>query len=320
MRTAYAHHLNGLYGGRVTAAQVHITSGCNQAFAATMMTLIAPGEKVLLLSPYYFNHQSTLAMLGIDTVSVACHAANGFIPRLTDMAAALQSNVRAIVLITPNNPTGAVYPPALLQDIYALCRERGLWLIVDETYRDFLPASSVAGPPHTLLRQPAWEDNLIALYSFSKSFCIPGHRLGALTASETVVSQVAKVMDNLQICAARAPQVAVAAGLGDLVEWRESNRREICQRADTFRLTLEAAPAWCVDSLGAYFAYVKHPFTDQGSEQVARRLAMEAGVLTVPGAYFGADQQQHLRMAFANADSATIALLAARLNTLAQTR
>jgi aspartate/methionine/tyrosine aminotransferase len=124
-------------------------------------------------------------------------------------------------------------------------------------------------------------------------------------------------MDNLQICAARAPQAAVAAGLGDLVEWRESNRREMSKRADTFGSTLDAAPAWCVDSLGAYFAYVKHPFAGQGSEHVARRLAIEAGVLTVPGMYFGENQQQHLRMAFANADSATIGLLAARLNTLA---
>lgn len=317
MRAAYAHHLNRAYSAGVTAAQVHITSGCNQAFAATMMALIAPGEKVLLLSPYYFNHQSTLAMLGIGSVSVACHASDGFIPRLADMVASLEPDVRAIVLITPNNPTGAIYPPELLQDIYALSRERGLWLIVDETYRDFLPRSSVASAPHALLRQPGWEDCLIALYSFSKSFCIPGHRLGAITASESVVSQVAKVMDNLQICAARAPQAAVAVGLGDLVEWRESNRCEISKRADTFRLTLDAAPAWRVDSLGAYFAYVKHPFADQGSEQVARRLAIEAGVLTVPGAYFGENQERHLRMAFANADCATIGLLAARLKMLA---
>ena len=317
MRAAYAQHLNGIYGGAVSAAHVHITSGCNQAFAAAVMALVGPGESVLLLSPFYFNHQTTLEMLGIGTVTVDCHAARGFVPELDDIAAALGPQVRAVVLITPNNPTGAIYPPELIADIHALCRERGLWLLVDETYRDFMPLSAMDSAPHSLFRHAAWQDNLVALYSFSKSFCIPGHRLGALTASETVVAQVAKVMDNLQICAARAPQAAVTTGLVDLVDWRASNRREISSRADTFRQTLGAVPGWRLDALGAYFAYVKHPFAGQGSEHVAQRLATQTGVLTVPGVYFGENQQQHLRMAFANADSATIRQLSARLQALA---
>jgi aspartate/methionine/tyrosine aminotransferase len=191
MRAAYAQHLNGMYGGKVHAGQVHVTSGCNQAFAAAVMALIGPGESVLLLNPFYFNHQTTLAMLGISTVTVDCHAARGFVPKLADIAAALNPGVRAVVLITPNNPTGAVYPPALLHDVQALCRERGLWLLVDETYRDFLPSSSIPVAPHGLFKEASWHDNLVALYSFSKSFCIPGHRLGALTASEAVVALVA---------------------------------------------------------------------------------------------------------------------------------
>jgi len=315
LRAAYAQHLNETYGGHVGAREVHITSGCNQAFAAAVMALIGPGESVLLLSPFYFNHQTTLAMLGVGCVTVECDAARGFVPKVADIAAALDPAVRAVVLISPNNPTGAVYPPELLQAIHALCCERGLWLLVDETYREFLPCSWTEAP-HGLFSQTGWQTNFVALYSFSKSFCIPGHRLGALTASEVVVAQVAKVMDNLQICAARAPQAAVAKGLTDLVEWREGNRREISSRADTFRQTMASAPAWRLDALGAYFAYVKHPFSGQGSDQVAHRLATQAGVLTVPGVYFGANQQQHLRMAFANADSATIKQLSARLNRL----
>lgn len=316
LRQVYARHLVATYGGTIAAAQVHITSGCNQAFAAAVMALVGPGESVLLLSPFYFNHQTTLAMLGVGTVTVDCHAARGFVPLLADIEAALNPTLRAVVLITPNNPTGAIYPPELLRAVHALCQARGLWLLLDETYRDFLPASAAGAPPHGLFREPHWQDNLVALYSFSKSFCIPGHRLGAMTASEAVVTQVAKVMDNLQICAGRAPQAAVASTLEQLAHWRAANRNEIDARAAAFRSTLAAAPAWRVDALGAYFAYVHHPFAGQGSEQVARRLATEAGVLTVPGVYFGQNQQQHLRMAFANADVATIRQLDARLNAM----
>ncbi|MGZ5713517.1 MAG: aminotransferase [Caldimonas sp.] len=314
LRSAYARDLNALYAGDVDAGDVHVTAGCNQAFAAAVLALIGPGERVALLSPFYFNHQTTLAMLGVGRVGIDCHAAHGFIPRVEDIERALEPKVRALVLITPNNPTGAVYPPQLLRDIFDLCRRRGLWLMIDETYRDFLPrVSTSAAAPHRLFADAGWRDNLVALYSFSKSFCIPGHRLGAITASPSVVAQVAKVMDNLQICAPRPPQVAVARGLADLNEWREANRIEIGQRAQRFRETLAAVPSWQVDAIGAYFAYVRHPFVELDSEQAARRLATEAGVLTVPGSFFGEGQQRHLRMAFANADAATIGRLGERL-------
>jgi aspartate/methionine/tyrosine aminotransferase len=316
LRSAYARDLNALYGGDVDAADVHVTAGCNQAFAAAVLALIGPGEAVALLSPFYFNHQTTLAMLGVGCVSIDCHAAQGFMPELADIERALAPAVRALVLVTPNNPTGAVYPPPLLRDIFELCRRRGVWLIIDETYRDFLPATPTLAAPHGLFGDTAWRDNLVALYSFSKSFCIPGHRLGALTASAQVVAQVAKVMDNLQICAPRAAQLALARGMGELTAWRDANRVEITRRAQSFRDALGSVPGWRLDAMGAYFAYVRHPFAELDSEPVARRLATEAGVLTVPGSYFGQGQQRHLRMAFANADSATIGQLSARLKAL----
>jgi aspartate/methionine/tyrosine aminotransferase len=316
LRSAYASELNALYGGDVDAGNVHITAGCNQAFAAAVLALIGPGQQVALLSPFYFNHQTTLAMLGVGCVCIDCRAEQGFLPDPADIERALVPTVRALVLITPNNPTGAVYPPQLLQGIFDLCHRRGLWLLLDETYRDFIPAGPGSAPPHRLFADGAWRSNLVALYSFSKSFCIPGHRVGALAAGRSVVAQVAKVMDNLQICAPRAPQVAVARGLRDLTSWREANRAEIGNRAQTFRATLALLPGWRLDAVGAYFAYVRHPFADLDSEQVARRLATEAGVLTLPGSFFGQNQQRHLRMAFANADSATIGQLSARLQVL----
>lgn len=316
LRAAYARHLEQVYGAAVAVANVHISAGCNQAFAAAVMALVGPGESVLLPSPFYFNHQTTLAMLGASSVTVDCHAALGFVPRLEDIAAALNPAVRAVVLVTPNNPTGAVYPPELLRDILALCRARGLWLLLDETYRDFLPAASGDAAPHGLFQGAAWQDNLVALYSFSKSFCMAGHRLGAVTAGAPVVAQIAKVMDNLQICAPRAPQAAVAATLVELADWRAANRHEMARRAVAFRAALAEAPGWRLDAVGAYFAYVHHPFSGQGSEHVARRLASQAGVLAVPGVFFGGNQHQHLRMAFANAGLDVLRGLGERLRSL----
>lgn len=315
LRKAYAQHLSESYAQSLFAGNVHVTAGCNQAFICAAMAIAGAGDAVLMTDPYYFNQETTLAMLGIKTRFAACDAANGFLPDVATIAAAITQDVRALALVSPNNPTGAVYPPVLLAEIYDLCVARGIWLILDETYRDFLPVG--AGRPHDLFGRAGWESTLISLYSFSKSFCIPGHRLGAITAGADVVEQVAKIMDNLQICPPRSAQAAVATALPILADWREGNRLEIARRVDALLSTMAGAPAWKVGAVGAYFAFIGHPFDGVPSARVAEKLAKEAGILCLPGSYFGAGQEGYLRFAFANADTQTIALLGERLNRFA---
>ncbi len=315
LRKAYAAHLSETYGIPLETGNVHVTSGCNQAFICAAMAIAGAGDAVLMSDPYYFNQETTLAMLGIRTRFAPCDPANGFLPDIDALAAAITPDVRAVALVSPNNPTGAVYPPELLAAIYDLCAARGIWLILDETYRDFLPAG--AGRPHELFSRKGWEDTLIGLYSFSKSFCIPGHRLGAITAGAAVVEQVAKIMDNLQICPPRSAQAAVATALPLLADWREENRREIARRVDALRATMAGVPAWRVGAVGAYFAFIGHPFDGVSSARVAEKLAKEAGILCLPGSYFGARQEGYLRFAFANADVETISLLKDRLQRFA---
>jgi aspartate/methionine/tyrosine aminotransferase len=275
------------------------------------MAVASSGDTVLMTEPFYFNHQTTLAMMGIRTGTVPCDAQKGFLPQLSDIEAAIVPGVRALALVSPNNPTGAIYPPALLDAIFKLCQEKGIWLILDETYRDFLPEAGEA--PHGLFAQDGWQASLISLYSFSKSFCIPGHRLGAITAGVETVSQIAKIMDNLQICPPRSAQAAVAQAIPLLVDWREENRQEIGRRAQALKTVMRGLNDWKLDAIGAYFAFVRHPFPGTGSAEVAEQLAKRAGVTCIPGAYFGDAQQHYLRFAFANADVATIALLEERL-------
>lgn len=311
LREAYATHLSEIYDAKIVARNIHITSGCNQAFVCAAMAIAASGDTVLMTDPFYFNHETTLSMLGIKTRTIVCDSADGFVPAVEAVALAITPDVRALALVTPNNPTGAIYPPERLQAIFELCREKGIWLILDETYRDFLPEEY--GAPHDLFTKENWQDNLIQLYSFSKSFCIPGHRLGALTAGETVVEEVAKIMDNLQICPPRAAQGAVARALPALAEWRAGNRLEIEVRAKALREVMTGLNGWKLEAVGAYFAFIRHPFAGRTSTDVAEQLAKRAGILAIPGEYFGAGQTSFLRFAFANADAATIKQLRGRL-------
>jgi aspartate/methionine/tyrosine aminotransferase len=276
------------------------------------MAIAKSGDTVALTNPFYFNQDTTLAMLGINRILIECAPEAGFLPKIADVEKVLKTGVKAIAIVTPNNPTGAVYPAALLHEIFLACRKHGAWLILDETYRDFLPLEK--SQPHALMNIAGWEDTLIMLYSFSKSFCIPGHRLGAITAGAQAVAEIAKIMDNLQICAARAPQAAVAKAIPALVDWRNGNRVEIASRADALRTVMAKIEGWELVSVGAYFAFIRHPFAGISSAAVAERLAKEAGVVCLPGVYFGAGQEDHLRFAFANADAETIAKLEARLS------
>ncbi|MGL4489782.1 MAG: aminotransferase [Rhizobiaceae bacterium] len=309
LRQAYAEECSRVYGAEIHADMIHITSGCNQAFVCAAMAVAGHGKSVLMSNPGYFNHETTLAMLGIKVDRFDCDAAHGFLPTVAAIDVAITPDTRAIALVSPNNPTGAVYPSTLLIDILKLCQAKNIWLILDETYRDFLQADEV----HSLYNEPGWQENLIGLYSFSKGYCIPGHRLGAITASPLVIAEIAKIMDNLQICAPRAPQAAIAEAIPALRGWREANRAEIQTRAQTLKATMARLQKWQVAACGAYFAFIRHPFEGVTSSEAAKRLALEAGVLTIPGSYFGNGLENYLRFAFANADSERIEELYGRL-------
>ncbi len=298
LRDVLATELTSLYRGKVGADEIAITSGCNQAFVLVAMALAKAGDNILLPSPWYFNHQMTLNMLGVEPRALPARAENHFIPDPKEAEALIDASTRAIVLVTPNNPTGAIYPPATIAAFAAVCRKKGIWLIVDETYRDFLPEGY--GQPHSLFGESNWQDNVLSLYSFSKSYCIPGHRVGAIIGGKAILDEIGKVIDCVQICAPRAAQTALTWAIPSLNDWRISNTREITNRASAFREAMAALPGWQLNSIGAYFAYVTHPFKETPVFKIAEKLAAERGVLGLPGPWFGPGQDQHLRLAFAN--------------------
>jgi len=314
LREAYATDLAALYGGPPRAAQVAITAGCNQAYFVAMAALAQRGDAVLLPTPWYFNHRMVLDMMGVEPRPLPCRAVRGFVPDPEEAATLIDERVRAIVLVTPNNPTGAIYPPEVIARFHELCQERGIWLVLDETYRDFLPPEQAR--PHGLLSGEGWPEHLVQLYSFSKSFAIPGHRLGAIGAPATIMPELGKVMDCVQICAARAGQIALTWGLGALGAWRAAKRAEMQARAEAVRAAFSRLPGWDLQSLGAYFAYVRHPFGEASAWQVAERLATEQGLMCLPGPAF-AGEEAHLRIAFANVEAAGIVAMEERLRAAA---
>ena len=302
-----------------TAANLGIVAGCNQAFCLTMMSLCQRGDQVVLPLPYYFNHAMWLQLLEIEPVYLPSQKqpAAGerstalLVPDVERAASMITDRTRAIVLVTPNNPSGTVYPPATIEAFYELAEERGIGLVLDETYRDFRNETK---PPHRLFERADWQTTLIQLYSFSKVFCLTGYRVGAITASAALLEEVAKAMDCVAICPPHIGQLAALEGLRTLDGWKEENRVLMNRRLDQFLTQLAASDSgYQVEAAGAYFAYVKHPFAREKSLSVGQRLAQQHGVLALAGSMFGPNQDAYLRLAFANLGEESLPELVARL-------
>ena len=201
LRRAVAEELTRDYGGAVEPSDVVVTAGCNQAFSLVASALAGPGDEMITPLPCYFNHDMWLR--SHDVTPVYLEPGPGLVPRAGDAEALITPRTRAIVLITPGNPSGVTIPPARIAAFAELARQHDLPLIIDETYRSFRDADVAATPPHPLFADPGWRRTLVSLHSFSKELAIPGYRVGAVVGAPELTREVLKLMDCVAICAPR---------------------------------------------------------------------------------------------------------------------
>jgi aspartate/methionine/tyrosine aminotransferase len=311
LRQALAADMSAFYGAAIEAADTLIAAGCNQAFCLALMALAGPGDEIVLPLPYYFNHQMWLDMQGLRALHLPFRPDRGGVPDPADAERLIGPKARAIVLVTPNNPTGAIYPPSVIKAFYDLARRRGLALVLDETYRDFLPGD---GAPHGLFSEPDWRGTLVQLYSFSKVYCLTGYRVGSIIAGPALIAEIAKAMDTIAICAPRIGQLAALYGLEHLKRWRTGNTAMMRDRLRALVTALKANDiGYELISAGAYFAYLRHPFKGRAASEVAQDLAARENILALPGSMFGPGQEEFLRFAFANVPAETMPAIGRRL-------
>jgi hypothetical protein len=300
----------------ITASDVVITAGCNQAYCAVMQALAGPSDEVIFPLPFYFNHQMWLDMLAVKARHIPFAPASGGVPTVDDFACRINENTRALVVISPNNPTGAVYSPQLLDQLFNLAREAGIAMVLDETYQDFRP--DFKAPPHRLFERSDWRETFVQLFSFSKSYALTGYRLGSIVGGPLLIEAVTKIQDCTNICAPRLSQMMGALALESEGAWLTQQATDMAARVTALREAF-AQPWYGFElvSAGAWFAYVRHPFAGRTATEVARHLAQVHGVLCVPGDMFGPGQEAYLRFAFANLKVDEIPELLSRLRAAA---
>jgi aspartate/methionine/tyrosine aminotransferase len=296
LREALAGNISERYRGSVTADDILITAGCNQAFCSVIDVLCQAGDEVIVPLPCYFNHQMWLTTRAVTPRYLSFNADTGM-PDPEEARGLINPRTRAILLVTPNNPCGAIYTPERIAEFFSLAAEHGIALITDETYRDFIAIDRL---PHKLFARGDWRETLVHLYSFSKVFSLTGFRTGAVVAGSELLEQLKKVQDCTAICAPHAGQLAAVYGLQNLDAWKLEKAQELARRADAIRQAFEHPDLrYRLVTAGAYFAYVEHPF-DSPARDVVRRLVQEQELVCLPGSYFGREQEQFIRLAFAN--------------------
>lgn len=287
-----------MYGARIRPRQICLTIGASQAFWLAMVALCRAGDEVVVQLPAYFDHPMALDALGIRAVYAPFSEDAAGLPSPGTLATLVTPRTRAILLVSPSNPTGAVIPPAMIRELYELCARKKIALIMDETYNSFIAGGL---RPHDLFEDDDWSEHFIHIASFGKTFALTGYRAGMLLAAEEFIGHALKIQDTMAVCQPRITQHAVRYGMEHLGEWVAANRSMMERRHDRFRaeFTRPGNPFHLVAS-GAFFAWVRHPFEGRTGREVVKRLVEEAGLLLLPGEAFGPGLEPYLRLAFGN--------------------
>jgi aspartate/methionine/tyrosine aminotransferase len=287
---------NGLAVGEAHGNRLMVTAGGNQAFFNAILAILDPDDEVILPVPYYFNHEMAIVMANARPVLVRTD--ENFQLDIDAIRAAITPRTRAVLTVSPNNPSGAVYPETALRAVNALCAERGLFHISDEAYeyftyddaRHFSPASIPGAAAHT-----------ISLYSMSKAYGFASWRIGWMVYPERLEAAIRKIQDTVIIC---PPVIAQYAALGALEEGRAFVQAKVQRLAKTramvkreLSVLQQEGLADVPDAAGAlyYLMRLKSPLAPL---DYARRLIEAHRIAVIPGDAFGLTQGCHLRVAY----------------------
>jgi aspartate/methionine/tyrosine aminotransferase len=294
LRAALGRSLEAL-GGRVDPEhEIIITAGGNQAFQLALTTLIQPGDEVVLPGPYFLNHEMAVRTVGALPVEAPVPSERRFVPTWNDIAPHVTSRTRAVVLVTPSNPTGAVISRDQLQRIVQACADHDLLVIVDETYLRFVYDDE----PTTAASIQGWTRNVLVIGSFSKSYAITGWRCGYLLAHADAIAQALKIQDCMVICAAVPVQHAITAVLEREPEYPRQWLGELRARRDGLvRALKQSDRLFPVLPSGGFFVMLRIAgCTD--SRALAMDLIEQQHVVAIPGRFFGVSGEGYLRLSY----------------------
>lgn len=279
-----------------------VTAGGNMAFMNAVLAITIPGDEIILQTPYYFNHEMAIAMASCQAVLVPTDENYQIIPDLIEKA--ITEKTRAVVTISPNNPTGAVYPKEALQAVTEICRQRGIYHISDEAYeyftyndvQQFSPGANAESSEYTIL-----------LYSLSKAYGFASWRIGYMVIPEHLLLSVKKIQDTILICPPVISQYAALGALQAGVGYCKEKLSAIAVVREKCLKELDRIQDLCtIPKADGAFYFLLKVRTQLGAMELVERLIREHGVAVIPGTTFGMDDGCYLRVAYGALQEETV--------------
>ncbi|HSU65563.1 MAG TPA: pyridoxal phosphate-dependent aminotransferase, partial [Tepidisphaeraceae bacterium] len=283
--------------------RIAVTAGSNMGFVNAVLAVADPGDEIILLTPFYFNHEMAIEIAGCRAVGVPTDSQ--YQPDVRAIESAITSRTRAVVTISPNNPTGAVYSADVLRAINRLCAERGIYHIADEAYEYFTYGNARHFSAASI---PGTEAHTIALYSMSKAYGMAGWRIGYMVIPAALEESVKKIQDTNLICPPILNQIAAAAALTEGRGWCEAQIGGFGGVRDLVLTQLRSLGdrVEIPEPGGAFYALLR-VHSKRADMDVVQELIRNFGIAVMPGSTFGISDGCYLRIAYGALDEATAA-------------
>lgn len=273
---------------------IAVTAGGNMAFANAILAITSPGDDIILQTPYYFNHEMAVTMASCHPVLVATD--ENYQLRPDAIRQAITEKTRAVVTVSPNNPTGAVYSKAALQEVNEICRDRGIYHIHDEVYEYFTYNGKQHFSPASL---PDSAAHTISLYSLSKAYGFASWRIGYMVIPKHLLVSIKKIQDTILICPPVISQYAALGALQAGANYCREKHKAIAEVRQIMLNELDKIQDICtVPPADGAFYFLLKVRAELDAMELVERLIREHGVAAMPGTAFGMEGGCYLRVAY----------------------
>ena len=295
LRAAIAKDLRDSYGLDYTPDEIVVTAGVQESIMLVMLGLVSPGDEVLITSPRFTTYDTAVHLCGGIPVPVPTYEANDFALDVAEIEARITPRTRMFVMVSPNNPTGAVTPPAVIRQIADLAVKHDILIVADEIYAKMIYAPNEHLSIATL---PGMKDRTVTLNGFSKTYAMTGWRVGYLAAPADFVEKITESRHTLSINTCTVSQHAALAALTGPQEPLHAMLAEYAQRRDWLMPALTAAGFTYGHPGGAFYIYTNISSTGMAAPEFCEGLLRETGVMLFPGTMFGDDSTHYIRISY----------------------
>lgn len=297
LKKAVIRYTGESYNRLVAPENVIITNGAKQSLFNIFYSILNPQDEVIVIAPYWVSYPEMIKMCLAIPVIVTPEDGT-FTPRFEDIERAVTSSTRAIIVNSPNNPSGAIYPAELIGKIVELCERKGLFMICDDIYHKLTFDRNVAPPAYSFTKKDIENSHVIVVNGVAKLYGMTGFRVGWVIAPRELVKVMTNVLAQTTSCVSPIAQAAAEGALNGLQSVVEALRLQIQNNRDVILQEMKTfTGARLIEPKGTFYALPDLRAFNGNSIELSKFLLKKALVVTVPGKEFG--MEGHIRISFA---------------------